>query len=538
LTIGQEGAQDESLSHRAFTGGTGARIQHFLHYLGITRSYLFLNTFVYTIFGQYGSSLHWLAQNADSPIVQHRHEILDYALARNDVHLVIAVGRAAKETIVSWVTSHGGTCPAGTNDVSQCSGAHLDPRTKVVGVRHPGGGTSSSAIALIQADFQRAADLVRGWMDAEPSWLPPDDGGTRGFDQPFEYERAAIPFQDFPYGASLRLGRGGTSSNRKDDQRSIQIFSAGGEYNARGAKLHYDDLAHGTPEGYAGESADLPYEPPKRFYRDYDKGPGRRFAQLLMGGQPCLEWPDFGAIGATAHPSLGTGPIYRGRPAQAHVLVLADQQSHDDLFTGRALCGDAGQHLQTFLKAIGIVRAYVILRVLPIDCLDLQPATLATIVGHPQVVAVYQAIVDEIRSGSQDLGLALMVGPQSASLAGHLSLGDLPTIALKAWTESGALDDWRGQLPAIQQIPYTREIADPAFQYDGHRGQIPRIDLPHGTVRWIGTSGDRGRRAWDLEAQAPSPDYYKLFVPDWVYQLEPRSLSSEEQEAIDKAPGP
>ena len=36
LVIGQEGAQDESLSHRSFTGGTGARMQHFLNYIGIT----------------------------------------------------------------------------------------------------------------------------------------------------------------------------------------------------------------------------------------------------------------------------------------------------------------------------------------------------------------------------------------------------------------------------------------------------------------------------------------------------------------------
>ena len=53
LVIGQEGAQDESLGHRSFVGGTGARMQHFLHHIGITESYLFLNTFVYPIFGQY-----------------------------------------------------------------------------------------------------------------------------------------------------------------------------------------------------------------------------------------------------------------------------------------------------------------------------------------------------------------------------------------------------------------------------------------------------------------------------------------------------
>src|SRR5262245_28734935 len=72
LVVGQEGAQDESLSHRAFTGGTGARMQHFLTHLGIVRSYLFLNTFVYPIFGQYVGRLPTLAQHPSSPIARHR----------------------------------------------------------------------------------------------------------------------------------------------------------------------------------------------------------------------------------------------------------------------------------------------------------------------------------------------------------------------------------------------------------------------------------------------------------------------------------
>ena len=94
------------------------------------------------------------------------------------------------------------------------------------------------------------------------------------------------------------------------------------------------------------------------------------------------------------------------------------------------------------------------------------------------------------------------------------------------------MSDWQRLLPVIRQISYRREIDAPSFEYDGHRGQIPRVDLPHGTVRWLGTSGDRARRAWDLDSQAASPDYYKLFVPDWVYQLEPQPLSSEQEEAI------
>src|SRR5689334_9542918 len=92
LVIGQEGAQDESLSHRSFTGGTGGRMQHLLTHLGITRSYLFMNTFVYPIFGQYSAELRPLAQDPRSPIVKHRHALFDHVAATNPLRLVIAVG--------------------------------------------------------------------------------------------------------------------------------------------------------------------------------------------------------------------------------------------------------------------------------------------------------------------------------------------------------------------------------------------------------------------------------------------------------------
>ena len=225
LVIGQEGAQDESLSHRSFTGGTGARMQYFLNYIGITESYLFLNTFVYPIYGQYDSSLEWLAQDPNSPIVQHRHKVFDYVLKRNDVHLVIAVGNAAKESVVTWIESRGGTCPQRSKDVSKCTASNLDPSTKIIGVMHPGGAGQGGSIVAIINDFKEAMKKIKDWMDEDPTWLPPDPSGSRQFDQPYKYRSAPIPFRDFTYGFPIRLGRGGTSSNRKDRQRSIQIFS-------------------------------------------------------------------------------------------------------------------------------------------------------------------------------------------------------------------------------------------------------------------------------------------------------------------------
>jgi uracil-DNA glycosylase len=101
LVVGQEGAQDESLSHRSFTGGTGARMQYLLRFLGLDRSYLFLNSFVYPIFGQYTQDLRPLAQDPRSPIAAHRNRIFDKAAVDGDVRLVIAVGRAAKESVAT-----------------------------------------------------------------------------------------------------------------------------------------------------------------------------------------------------------------------------------------------------------------------------------------------------------------------------------------------------------------------------------------------------------------------------------------------------
>lgn len=531
LVIGQEGAQDESLGHRSFVGGTGARMQHFLGHIGIKHSYLFLNTFVYPIHGQYGSSeLRWLAQHPDSPIVKHRHAILDYVLERNDLRLVVAVGNAAKETVVTWVKAHGGECPEGPNDVSRCEGGVLRPKTRLVGVRHPGGAGKGGSVSAIIADFKQAIQKVATWADADPAWLPPDDGAQRLPADAYRYKSAPIPLRDLPYGVSWRVGQGGTSSNRKDAQRSIQMFSEAGSY---GASPAYASDARGSREGYSDEPGDLPYEPPKRSFSEYDPGPGAPFARLFMGGEAGLEWPDLEALGVRLHPSFGHGPVYRGRPAAARVVVLGDEQCHDDFFTGRALTGDAGQRLQRFLAAMGITRSYLILRVLPVDTTDLPPAAVNAILDHPKVRALYSAIVARVAAESGTV-LALTLGPHADRLADHVLPGSLRRVRMKSWSESGALADWRRALDDMRAVSFTRDAPSPQFQYDGSRGQIPRGDLPYGTLRWQGTSGDRALRA--RSGGKPSRDYLKISMPQWAFELTAAPLSPEEQAAVDRAP--
>ncbi len=534
LVIGQEGAQDESLSHRSFTGGTGGRMQHLLNHIGITSSYLFLNTFVYPIFGQYsGSKIAWLAQHVDSPIRQHRHDLLDYMLARNEVHLVVAVGRAAKESVKTWVESHGGNCPDGISDLSTCESHVLDAMSKVIGVRHPGGATSGS-IAAIKADFRRAIRLVHDWSAADPSWLPVDPGGTRSPASSYQYSRAPIPFRDFPYGTPWRLGRGSTSSNRKDNQRSIQIFSADGKYNNKGHNLVYSSSANGSQTGYSDEPGDYPYEPPVANYREFDRGPDSRFARLLMGGTSGFEWPDFAAPGADAHASFGHGAIYRGRPREATAIVLADQQSHDDLFMARALTGEAGQKFQNFLAAMGLTWSYFILRVLPIDTLNLSTSRKNALVDDPQVRKVYGEIVRAAAQANNRFKVLLAMGPRAQRLAPHANPTGLPVVELKSRSQSGTTASWQAALNQLATISYGKDTNNPSFVFDGSRSQIPRYDLPYGVLRWQGSSGDRARKP--KRGANPTPDYFKLFMPKWAFDLDPEPLSSSEAQAVASAP--
>ena len=493
LVVGQEGAQDESLAHRSFIGGTGARLQHLLRWIGITRSYLFLNTFVYPIFGQYDDELRPLAQDRDSEIVQHRHEIFELAARTHPLDLVISVGTAARESIETWRRMRGGSLPSGTRSVH---------------VVHPG-----ALSPAVRQSFTRAVEQIAGWADADDSWLAPDPDGRRRFDEGFVFGAAPVPFADLPFGAPWRLGRGGTSSNRKDNQRSIQLFSAGGEYDNRGVSLSYPGSAAGSAEGYDEEAGDLPYEPPRRRFGDFDRGPGAEWAQLSMGGEPGLDWPDFRALGLPAHPSLGFGPVLRGRPRDAVLAVLADQDGHDDLFSGRAASGEAGQRLQLLLAAAGLRTDYLILRVLPVNGVGAAEDRLRDAVENPQVERLYAAMLDR----AERVRAVLAIGPLSRALGREVA-GERPLVEAKALSEPGWLASWRAVLSELEQLDLQRD-GPASFTYDGERGQIARLDLPYGTLRWQGSSGDRARQA--RRSGRPSRDYFKLSMPGWAETLPP-----------------
>ena len=173
VVVGQEGAQDESLSHRSFTGGTGARMQHLLRHLGLDRSYLFLNSFVYPIFGQYTDEP---AVSGPGPALPDRHPPPPDS-GQGDRRRGCTAGDRGRS---------GGQ--GVDRDLDRRPWRQRQPRPARPGepgvAARPGAGGGGGASRrgrwridqAIKADFQRACDLIRGWVDADAGWLPTDPG--------------------------------------------------------------------------------------------------------------------------------------------------------------------------------------------------------------------------------------------------------------------------------------------------------------------------------------------------------------------------
>jgi hypothetical protein len=304
------------------------------------------------------------------------------------------------------------------------------------------------------------------------------------------------------------------------------VFSSDGEYENRGDPITYDGPGAGSPVGYQEDQGDVAYEPPRRAYRDFDSGPGSSFARLLQGGLADLSWPDFGGFGLQSHPSFGVGPIYRGRLRRPSILVIGDQQSHDDMFTCRALTGEGGQRLQAFLAAAGVTSSYGVLRVLPVDILGAGAASLRAAIDDPRVRAIYAEAIR--RSNPRVL---VVMGPNSERLVERIDPDVPAAVLMKGPSQRGYSGDWRSALEKLSGLTYPRDISNPTYDYQGERLQIPRQDLPFGTLRWQATSGSRAVRA--RRRGDPTSDYYKFRMPGWAAALTPESLSEDEQSAAE-----
>ena len=100
LILGQDPSTDEILAQRAFVGASGQRLQRFLNKVGINRSYLILNTFLFSIFDQFDNEME--AISLEDEIRDYRHRLLDTAIARNPIEAIITLGNGPRHAIQNW----------------------------------------------------------------------------------------------------------------------------------------------------------------------------------------------------------------------------------------------------------------------------------------------------------------------------------------------------------------------------------------------------------------------------------------------------
>ncbi len=181
LVVGQDPSTDETLAGRILVGQAGQITQHFLAKLGLTRSYLMFNTFLYGV--QSGAITPDLVTNPD--ITAFRNKLFDKAKAANPLTAVLAFGTKAQESVAAW---------PGKGSLT------------VVKLTHP---TAPSGVAANWNSKLSAASAA----------VSPDPDGTVDL-TPFDTSAAAMPTSDIPrfdlpFGNPPWHGTGGRTSSQR-----------------------------------------------------------------------------------------------------------------------------------------------------------------------------------------------------------------------------------------------------------------------------------------------------------------------------------
>ena len=105
LIIGQDPAARETVLRRILVGAAGQRVQGFLHKLGIETSYVMINVFLYSVYGQGGGERH----KKDPGIIDYRNRWLDALLIGSRVQAVVGFGGLADLAWKQWKETSDGS---------------------------------------------------------------------------------------------------------------------------------------------------------------------------------------------------------------------------------------------------------------------------------------------------------------------------------------------------------------------------------------------------------------------------------------------
>jgi len=185
LVVGQDPAQHEAVVRRVLVGTAGRRFQGFLTRLGMDRSYVMINTFAYSVFGQGGGS-----RNVDDPVITaYRNRWLDTIVKDQPIEAVLSLGMLADQSVKLW--------QAQTERGRKFSGV-------VTTMRHPtypesasasGKITHAEAMAVMLTTWNAALDTLSGHLTPDVS-VPLRHYGT----DLLPADLSVIPERDLPAG--------------------------------------------------------------------------------------------------------------------------------------------------------------------------------------------------------------------------------------------------------------------------------------------------------------------------------------------------
>lgn len=186
LVMGQDPGSHEAIVRRILVGEAGQRVQGFLAKLGIDRSYVMINAFLYSVYGQGGGRRH----KDDPAIAEYRNRWLDALLVGRRVEAVVALGSLADFAYRKW------------SDTNAGQGVEVAYRH----ITHPTYPESASAAGQ-KTKAQAMKEMLAGWNDAleelRPAIRHPDatrDLVPYGEALDKKTDLAPIPERDLPAG--------------------------------------------------------------------------------------------------------------------------------------------------------------------------------------------------------------------------------------------------------------------------------------------------------------------------------------------------
>lgn len=203
LVIGQDPSVNENVARRILVGDAGQRVQRYLGKLGLTRSYVMVNSILYSITGQFDREMQAFT---DVPAVrQWRNSVLD-SLATRKLKAVLAFGAAARHVVDTWPGA-----------------AALAAQGRVFYLLHPTARPESKVLA----DWSSKLREVSAKVPADPDGtrdLSPYAGSSFG-----PADLASIPLFDFSFGTPSWMGTGDTAARKTVSGKQAILWTAIGD---------------------------------------------------------------------------------------------------------------------------------------------------------------------------------------------------------------------------------------------------------------------------------------------------------------------